>query len=271
MADEIEGLPNTGEPSGDTGVDTDTGGDTGGNPAWKELLDSVPDSLHHVITPHLQKWDQGVQGRFQKLQQDNSVYEPYKEFVDQGVDPQSIQQAMAVMAMINDNPDQFYKEMQSFYKDDPRFAQQQDSQGQPESVELGEQQPQFDLENDPRFQTLAQQQEIIAGFLANQVADQEATQADAALDQEIKTLETKYGSFDEEYVFGLANAGVDLEVAVQRYQNLVTRARNPVPGSNLPNVVAPGGGVPSTAVDVGKMDRKSTRALIQDFLSTQER
>jgi len=121
------------------------------------------------------------------------------------------------------------------------------------------------------IQTLAQQQEIIAGFLANQVADQEATQADAALDQEIKTLETKYGSFDEEYVFGLANAGVDLEVAVQRYQNLVTRARNPVPGSNLPNVVAPGGGVPSTAVNVGKMDRKSTRALIQDFLSTQER
>lgn len=253
---------------------TDTSGeeDAGGNPAWKDLLANVPDSLHHVITPHLQKWDKSVENRFQKLQQDSSVYEPYKEFVDQGVDPQSIQQAMAVMSMINDNPDQFFREMQTFYKDDPRFAQQQEnSQGQTESLDLGEQQPQFDLESDPRFQTIAQQQEIIAQFLAGQVAEQEQSEADAALDQEVKGLQEKYGAFDEEFVFGLANAGVDIEVAVQRYQNLISKARNPVPGSNLPNVVSPGGGVPSTAVDVGEMDRKSTRALIQDFLSTQER
>lgn len=271
MPDEVEGLVNTGETGTETSSEDTSSEETGGNPAWKDLLASVPDSLHHVITPHLQKWDQGVQSRFQQLQQDNSVYEPYKELIDNQVDPQSIQQAMAVMAMINDNPDQFFKEMQTFYKDDPRFAQQQEnSQGQ-ESVDLGEQGQQFDLESDPRFQTIAQQQEIIAQYLAGQVADQEASQADVDLDTEIKALETKYGAFDEEFVFGLANAGVDLEVAVQRYQNLVTRSRNPVPGSNLPNVVAPGGGVPSTATDISKLDRKGTRALIQDFLSTQER
>ena len=271
MDNELDGIVT--EPVGEPVVEP-TSDDNGGNPAWKDLLDSVPDSLHHVITPHLQKWDKSVENRFQQLQQNSSVYEPYKEFVDQGVDPQSIQQAMAVMSMINDNPDQFFREMQTFYKDDPRFAQQQDnSQGQTESLDLGDQQQQqqYNLENDPRFQTISQQQEIIANFLAGQVADQEAQQADSALDAEVKALQTKYGDFDEEYVFGLANAGVDIEVAVQRYQNLVTRSRNPVPGKNLPNVVAPGGGIPSTAVDIGKMDRKDTRALIADFLSTQER
>ena len=269
MADEVEGLVNTGEDAGQV-EDTGTGNEEG-NPAWKDLLSAVPDSLHHVITPHLQKWDQGVQNRFQQLQQDNSVYEPYKEFVDQGVAPQDIQQAMAVMAMINDNPDQFYKEMQSFYKDDPRFAQQDTSQGQQESLDLGEQQKQFDLSQDPNFQTIARQQEIIAQFLSGQVQDGEAQQADIALDKELAGLTTKYGQFDEDYVLGLANGGVDLEVAVQRYQNVISRTRTPVPGSNLPTVVTPGGGIPSTAIDVAKIDRKGTRQLIADYLATQER
>jgi hypothetical protein len=273
-------MSNTELPEGNAGpvdntgteqVDTGTENDTGGNPAWNDLLSQIPDNLHHLVTPHLQKWDQGVQQRFSQLQKEQSGYAPYKDFVEQGVDPQAIQQALAVMSMINDKPDQFYNEMQTYYKDDPRFQQQSSDQGQQEpEVDLGGEPPKFNIEDDPRFQQMQQQQEIIANFLGNQVTEQQNAQEDAALDQEMKALETKHGAYDEDYVLGLAQAGVPLEDAVLRYQGLVGKVRNaPTPGSNFPPVVTPGGGVPSTAIDPAGLTNKETRELIASFLATQ--
>jgi hypothetical protein len=276
MPDDVDGLVDTtGTPdpndSGGNGPD-----DTSGNPAWNDLLNEIPQSLHHIVTPHLTKWDQGVQQKFQQIQQQNSNYEPYKDFVDNKVDPQAIQQALAVMGMINEKPDQFYKEMQTFYKDDPRFAPDPNtSQGVPEvdptqQQQNQQQQPQFNIETDPRFQQMQQQQEIIANFLSSQVTQQQAQQEDAALDKEMKTLETKYGQYDEDYVLGLAQSGIGLEQAVQRYKQVEAKFRSSgVPGSNFPPVVSPNGGVPSTAIDPKTLSRQDTKSLIASYLATQ--
>jgi hypothetical protein len=248
---------------------------TGINPAWNDLLNEIPSSLHHVVTPHLTKWDQGIQQKFQQIQQDTSVYEPYKDFVDNKVDPQSIQQALAVMGMLNDKPEQFFQEMQNFYSDDPRFKGilKPEGQGQQE-FDLGEdqqkQQQQYNLESDPRFQQLTQQQEIIANFLSTQVQQQEQAKEDAALDAELTAMTQKFGEFDEDYVLGLVSSGIDLDKAVQRYKNIEAKFRQaPLPGSNLPPVVNPGGGVPSTAINPADLSSQDTKNLIASYLASQ--
>lgn len=268
----MDGLEETPDVSGiDTEVETPETESSAGNPNWDEMLSQIPDSFHHLITPHLTKWDQGVQQRFQQIQQDNSGYAPYKDIMEQGVDPQAIQQAMSVMGMLNDKPDQFFREMQTFYKDDPRFAQSDVSQGQQEyDLSEEDQQPsQYNIETDPRFIEMKNNQDIMANFLSNQVQEKENAAEDAALDNEMTALTQKYGEYDQEYVLGLAQGGVDLEVAVQRYHAMVNGIRTaPTPGSNLPRVVTPGGGVPSTAIDPAAMNNSDTKSLVASYLAT---
>lgn len=246
---------------------------TGINPAWNDLLNEIPSSLHHVVTPHLTKWDQGIQQKFQQIQQDSSVYEPYKDFIDNRVDPQAIQQALAVMGMLNDKPEQFFQEMQNFYSDDPRFKDilKAEGQGQQEyDLSEDQNQQQFNLESDPRFQQLTQQQEIIANFLASQVQSQEQAQEDEALDTELNSLKQEFGEFDEDYVLGLASSGIDLKQAVQRFKSMESKFRQaPLPGSSLPPVVSPGGGVPSTAIDPAALSSQETKNLIASYLAAQ--
>src|SRR5678815_523547 len=89
------------ETSAPVGNDSAQGESTGGNPAWQDILNVLPDSLHSTVKPALEKWDQGVQQRFQTV---HSQYEPFKPFLDSGVDPQNINYALAILDKIENDP-----------------------------------------------------------------------------------------------------------------------------------------------------------------------
>lgn len=241
---------------------TETENSDGGNPSWQELYGVLPDNLHSLVTPVLEKWESGTQAKFTEYAERDKSYEPYQQFIDGQVDPQQIEQALSVAQLIDSDPRAFMAQMQAFFGED----QQQQQPDDDEQRRSFDEQP-FDISTDPKFQQISQQQEVIAGFLAKQIEDQRASEEDSQLDNALVAMTEKYGEFDQDYVFGLLLNGVDLEQAVTQYHTLVDNIRSrPAADHNLPNIVSPSGGMPSEYVDPAEMTDQQRKAYVMSVL-----
>lgn len=231
------------------------------NPAWSELLSQVPAGLHNVLTPHLQKWDQNYQQGLQKV---HSQYEPYKPFIDDGIDPESLNNAMLIMQNLEQDPERFARALVEHYGLN-LGEQGQVEADQEESVEGLP----FDITSHPDFQKVQQVTELLAQqTLAQHQAAEEAA-AESELDQMIAAAKEKHGEFDEEYVYQkMYSTGCDVETAVQAFidkRNQWVQNYQP-PGANAPRLMGSGGGLPSQATPARNMTPKQRRALMVQTL-----
>ena len=255
MPDEIA-LENSENVEGSSG-----GGD---NPSWQELYAVLPDSLHSIVAPVLEKWESGTQSQFNKHAEESKAWEPYQQFIDNKVNPEEMSQALAVAQLIDSDPKAFMEQMQAFFGE----AETPEPQKQQSNNEDAFQEEQYDFGNDPRFKQIQSQQDTIAGYLAQQVEAAEATKNDNLLEQDIQNLTEKYGDFDQNYVFGLALNGVPLETAVQQYNALVEGIRSrPAADAGLPNILSPGGGMPSEQINPADMNKEQREALVMSILA----
>jgi hypothetical protein len=230
---------------------------TGENPAWQELYQVLPDSLRPVVAPVLEKWESGTQRQFQQNAETMKAYEPYQPLIDAGIPVDRIEQALAVAQLIDTDPRGFLQQMQQFFPEEeaPQGEQQQQQQ-------TFEEQP-FSIETDPNFRKVQEQQDLLAQVLYQQLEADKAKQEDEALDQELNRLTQTYGEFDEDYVFGLALNGVELEDAVKRYFQKIEQIRTaPRPDAGLPQIIPPGGGMPSERIDPANMTDAQRRAYV---------
>lgn len=240
------------------------------NPAWNDLLGAVPDSFHPLITPHLRKWDEN----FSKVQ---TGYEPFKAIVDQGYSAEDIQNAVNVFNVLNSNPRAVYDRMvESFGEEWGLNSSSQQVQPPVQGLGNSTTVEEMDfagipgIENDPKFQELLANQQVLANYLYTQQEAQNNAAADAALDAEIKQLTNKYGTFDEQYVLSLAANGMSLEQAVMRYSNMVNDIRSrPSAGSSIPSIMPASGSMPSNKIDVTSLNDEQRRGLALSFIKTQ--
>lgn len=253
---------------------TDTAGTDNINPAWQELYQVLPDNLHVLAKPVLDKWEQETQGKFQRISEAQKAYEPYKEFVDQGIPADQLSQAYEVMNLINTDPQGFLAQMQAFYGGDNSQQQQPQQQQQktdPDSnADYASQfdEAPFNLAETPEYKQLKQQQDVIAGFLAAEVEKKEQEAADAFVENQLNELKEKYGEYDEQYVVGLAVNGIPLEEGVKRYQALVNSIRNtPAAQDSLPSIMSPGGGTPSEQINPAEMSAEQRKAFVMNALA----
>lgn len=67
------------------------------HPAHEKLLAELPEAWHAKVTPYLQEQDKYFQQQIEK-------YTPYKQFVEDGVDPEYISQSMLLAKAIAEDP-----------------------------------------------------------------------------------------------------------------------------------------------------------------------
>lgn len=229
----------------------------GNNPAWNEFLEVVPQELHSQVTPLLEKWDKGVQERFNKVQ---SEYEPWKEFKTAGVEPDQARWAINLLNQLNENPQMVYNAIGEFYKFKSPTTQQGvvTDQGQNESDKP---------EEDPyaaRFAEIERQNQIMAQVLVNQNQAKVAADADAKLEKELNGLRKTYGEYDEQFVLSRMQAGMPAEEAVKNYFNW--REAEVAKYRPKPLIMGGGGMVPGQNVNVSKLDEKGTKNLVVQYL-----
>lgn len=226
-----------------------------GHPAWRGILDLVPQENQAQVREQLASWDAGVNRRFQKI---HDEYAPYKDLDD--YDPAMLKTAADVYSALLENPQNTWETIGKVYGLSPTQAEDEDDE------EDG-----FELPASVRskLSKLDQHEQIIGRlsqeFQQLQAAEQEA-QEDAELEQYLEDLAEEYGDFDEEYVVGLIAAGVDGEEAVGRYQNLINRASSPR-RNTAPTVMSGSGGIPTSgSVNVSKLNKTDTQNLVAELL-----
>lgn len=229
---------------------------TGGiNPAWNEVLELLPEDVHSQVTPHFSKWDQNYQNSIQKV---HSQYEPYKQIIDAGFEPDQINYAMSVLQAIETQPQEVLKALQAYIGEEEEQGPDQSNTGSSETP---------DWLNHPEFQRVNEMVNTMAQLLVQQREAEVQAQQDAEFEKELKAVKDKFGEFDEEWVLTkmIANENLELEDAVKAYKEFVTgllaKARQPGP-----KVLGAGGSVPNSTLDPSKLDDKGKRSLVVQML-----
>lgn len=150
------------------------------NPAWKDILDPVPQEFHGHLKGHLSRMNQYAQELEQK-------YSGYKPFAENNVTREQLEMGLQLIQTFNQNPRGVWEYLTKTYNFTPEQQQQlQDAVTDSQSQEVDGEQP--DIFKDPRVQQLANQ----SAFAMQQVQQMQQAQLEAQMsaqvDNEINAL-----------------------------------------------------------------------------------
>lgn len=229
------------------------------------LLKDVPELHRPLLEPYVKQWDQGVNKRFQEL---HEKYKPYEELGDL----ESLQQQIAVAQFLDENP----QEVAKLLLEDEDIAkalgytpstQQQNPTSPLEQSELP---PELQQYFQPFQEKQGQLEQIVtnlAEFIIQQQQQSSQSQEDAQLDKMLSEAKQKYGEFEEDYVLTKMLGGMDIDAAVQAYQNLKGGSQ-PAPHQQ---VLSGGGGPPSDALNVRKLSSDQVQELVANAIAQANR
>jgi hypothetical protein len=161
------------------------------NPAWDELLDVLPKSLHGMVKPVLDKWQSGIDSEFEKIA-------PYRKFADADVNPQIIEASMDLARQVQSNPKAVYDELAQRYG---WSAAQQMVEEASDNLEEAEEMDLFgDSESTSELKALKSELDALKSTITSQ---QEASEQEALsnqIEQSLQSLGKEAGDFDQEAV-----------------------------------------------------------------------
>lgn len=250
---------------------------------YADYLEQVPEAFRPQVEPAFKEWDANVTKRFQEVQQQ---IVPYRDIISE-YDPESIQQAIQLANLMQENPQQVYQALGAAYGYGNEVQQSAGQGGmgqqfQQQSAELPEEYadlpPQF-LEQwqqtQAQMQQMGQMQELIGQALVQERQQAEEAQQMQQFEQYLGNLKQQFGDYDEDYVLAKIAGGMDPEQAVQNYQQkfgqLVQQQTQQNVNQAVPTVLRAGGGLPTTQQDVTNLSRPDTKALVTQMLEAANR
>ncbi len=271
-----DGLVDAGAENPGPVADADSQPQSGGeNPAWapfKEQLGEVP---YRLIQPTLAEMDKKANERFEAIHKE---YEPLKGFGELGVTPDQVRQYQQIIDLMNNDPVTFY----NMLGQNPQIAAAlQQGNEEPVEEQPGDEDP-FDLEQNPQFQALQQQNQQMMQMLQERQQQEQAQQMDQQIESEMAEVFGKHEDFDKQdqkqaimiwanMVQFDPNATLEQaaeQVAVYKQSILST----PRPGASAPQVMPTNGSSPSpnSSAHMGSLSSKDTRGLVQQMLANSQ-
>lgn len=259
--------------------DHSTGNETEANPFWGEVEKLTGPNVYKLIQPHLAKADTAARQRVEAV---NQQYAPWKTFVDQGIQPQHVQQALGVVQQLNTAPEQVFESLRSFLEREGRMPSQAELKQEvieDESENEGQPDP-----RDQKIQELQEQLQQFQGFVTGQFTAQQqqaaAQEADAWLEAEIGRLSDPKNGYDQADIqeivriaaFQSQTSGQEpnLDAAAAQFNAMRDRIRTtPRPGQTAPRLpMGPGGGSPQGQVDLSSLTKDQRRELVANMLQS---
>jgi hypothetical protein len=240
---------------------------SGFNPAWEPIKEKLGDAAFQLIQPELSKWDQGVNKRFETI---NEQFAPYKELGS----PEELSNYRSIVEQMDSNPEAMYEALGTFLQENGRMPSKAEAQDIADDID-----EEVSDSVDPRYEELAKGQEQIRQFLEQQQEAEIQAQAESELNAEISALETdgKYSKDDMQEIIRTAaflssqsDKVVPLSVAAAQFDALRERIlTTPRPGDSAPRLLPTSGGNASSlqSKTMGQMSRNETQDLIAAVLS----
>ena len=225
-------------------------------PPYHKELEQLPESVRPLVEPIFKEWDQGVQERFTKSQEQYEPWKPVLEIGDPNLALQSVQLAQALDA----NPEEVLKALAEAYQ--VQLGEAPPVTPEPEGDPDGD-----EVLTDPRLEQHEKMLQTIGQHLLSEQQQRQQEAEDQALEAELKRLEGEHGAFDQQYVLTLMANGHTPDDAVKAYKAKVDEILAAQRAAAAPNVVPASGGIPSTTqVDPSKMGSQDTKNLIVSML-----
>lgn len=269
MDDLTEGTESVDTLGGDVSVETTGPEDNGGfNPAWEPIKEKLGDAHFQLIQSELSKWDQGVNKRFETI---NEQYAPYKELGS----VEEISGYKQIIDQMETNPEGMYEALGNFLRETGRMPSQEEAQDIADELDTDEQSG----VNDPRIDQLAAQQEEIRSFLEAQQNFEIQQQADTELANEIEELTSARGYSKDDmreiisraaFLSSNSDKVIPLSQAADEFDALRERIlTTPRPGDSAPRLLPTSGGTANSTQSktMGDLSRNETQDLVAAFLA----
>lgn len=241
------------------------------NPAWKSVLEPLPQEFHKQILPHLESWDKN----FAEVQ---SKYAPYKPLLENNINIDDIQSSLQLAQFISADPEAVYRELGRRYG----FGKEQGQEQVDDSEQQKQEQQYLDLaeqEQNPQLEQLkqtvmglqqmlqerdtqAQEQQVIAN------AQQEVANEWAAIEQQVGrqlTPDIRKEVTRRAIVIGDETGNYSITEGYKDYAEFVNRVRNSRANNTAPSVLPGNGGQPVTKKNLGQMDDEERQNHIAEM------
>lgn len=261
------------------------------NPAFKPILDVLPESLHQLVIPTLKEWDKGVQQKFTEIHSSYDELKPFKKFVENNVDADYAWQAAVLTDKLQREPEATIAEINKTWElgfiSKEEAAQLGQSAGN--STDEGDLfSNDDDITKHPKFQAMQQALEQVQGTIQSQSQKDEEARAIAEFNKELDALEKKYTQpeegdplpFHRTFVTALMANGLSGDEAVKQYHqvlagNSVTPESNDNSSSTddppvvMGNQGSVGSGQDDGAVDFSSLNRSDFTSTVADLVKAQ--
>jgi hypothetical protein len=164
-----------------------------GNPAWDELYNVLPKSLHGMVEPVISKWQSGVDSEFEK-------FSPYRKFAESGVNPDVIEASMELARQVAANPKAVYDELAERYGWSQANAMIQQAAENLEEAEDYEEDPFGDDPTSAELKAMKAELDALKGTLQSREEQEEQAQLGYEIESSIEALTSEHGDFDQEAV-----------------------------------------------------------------------
>lgn len=264
------------------------------NPAWKPILDVLPESLHNIVKPALQDWDKGVQAKFQEIRNEYAELEAFRPYVEQNIDPAYVEQAVILADQLQRDPKGIVGNMIETWNLDyvskeeaAKLGESSSPSGDESDLEFGD--PEFDITKHPQFK---QMQEALDNIQRQTEQTQQEKEQEAAVkefESYLNTLEQDYTNpereggplpFNRTFVTALMSQGLSGEDAVKQYHEALAIAsspgatgekqqdgnENPAPPVVMGGQGTVGSGSPDQAVDTNALSRSDLNSTVAKLL-----
>lgn len=250
------------------------------HPAHEKLLAELPEAWHGKVTPHLQEFDRNVQQQLEK-------FSPYKQFVEDGIDPNFIVQSMQLAKAIADDPVTVHTNLTNALMDQGLLRKEAEKAAQEIIDENSDGEPYEDEELTPAMRKELERRDAELNAIKEQLSAQDfekATQVELEkLNKEFTDLKGTYEISDRqeqailEFLDSAAARGEDITVfqAAKRLVDITgvgfkKKGAAPAQQSAAPTVLggSGGNGVPFEGVEVPS-DPKAKKAMLAEMFKNQ--
>jgi hypothetical protein len=256
------------------------------NPAWNEILNVLPQEFHSLVTPALKKWDQGFHSKLAEVRDEYKDYANFKEFVDNGIDPQFVKNAVYLAEALQNNPGDVLKQINEGYdlgyiSPDEAAKLQPSQPNEDEDLFSGD-----DIFKDPRVKAMKDSLDSIQTTYEQDRAAAEEQRLIEQFEQYITGLEQKCEAdnvpFNRDFITALMSQGISGEDALTQFHQLLasqgvntdtTDEQPPANNEQPPPVMggegSVGSGTPDGSISIGSLSKNALNATVEQMLAQQ--
>lgn len=210
-----------------------------------------------TIKPHLLEIDKGFNEGITKA---NAKYAPWKQFDEQGITPDAIQQQFQVLQRMNENPEEIYEALGKFLEENGRLPKNK-AEAKQAIDDVQDEDDEFVSDEAKQLSELQQKLEEQQQFFQAQLEQQQMQQLNDKAEQEVakeysafEAAHPELSEADKQEIYqrhyNYAASGPQniksLEDVYKEFNTLVDRIRStPRPNDMAPRLPGAGGGVPT--------------------------